>query len=218
MPTPMRRRVRTVRCRSAAHREHRTERDDQDDHRCDQAVDLAFGHGELGEQIPAVLDLQAIDRVRLGAVPDDLRADVGELGERSGVRDVQLRKGDRAVGAVLLGAVVRAGDGDVALVGDEREQVLEGCSHRRVRRLLGAAHAIPIAVVALSLYIEGGFRSTSSLNSEHLTASGSPNLMRTCQEPVWLVSPRDRADGGAMRALICDCAGPASIGHASRRV
>ena len=54
----------TEQCRTdrEAHRQHRTERDDQDDHRRDQAVDLALGHLELGEQVAAVLDLEAVDR------------------------------------------------------------------------------------------------------------------------------------------------------------
>ena len=43
-----------------AHGEHRAEGDDEDDHGRDQAVDLALGQLELGEEVAAVLDLEAL--------------------------------------------------------------------------------------------------------------------------------------------------------------
>ena len=45
-----------------AHRQHRTEGDDQDDDGGEDAVHLALGKLELGEQVAAVLDLDTLDR------------------------------------------------------------------------------------------------------------------------------------------------------------
>ena len=45
-----------------AHRQHRSEGDDQDDDGGKDAVDLALGQLELGEQVAAVLDLDTLDR------------------------------------------------------------------------------------------------------------------------------------------------------------
>ena len=69
-----------------AHGEHRTEREDEDDDRGDEAVDLALGELELGEQVAAVLDLEPLDRVELVALLDDVVADLVEFGERRGCR------------------------------------------------------------------------------------------------------------------------------------
>ena len=96
-----------------AHGEDRTERQDEDDDRRDDAVDLALGELELGEQVAAVLDLEPLDRVELVALLDDVVTDLVEFGERPGVGDVDLGEGDRAVLAHLLRAVVGRGDGDV---------------------------------------------------------------------------------------------------------
>ncbi len=60
---------------------------------------------------------------------DDVVADVLEFLERATVTDVELGECDRAVAADLLGAVVRAGDRDVALRRGEGEDVVEGGSY-----------------------------------------------------------------------------------------
>ncbi len=59
-----------------AHGEHGAEGEDQDDHRRDQAVDLALGEFERGEQVAAVLDLEPLDGVQFVALVDDVVADL----------------------------------------------------------------------------------------------------------------------------------------------
>ena len=90
-----------------AHREHRAEREDQDDDRGEDAVDLALGHLELGEDVAAVLDGEAVDIDRLVAHVPDVLAERRRLLERE-VLDVELGVGDRAVLADLTRLVVGA--------------------------------------------------------------------------------------------------------------
>ena len=61
--TPRRCRAQQGRPDRQAHREDRPEGEDEDDHGRDQPVDLALGQLELGEQVAAVLDLEAFDGV-----------------------------------------------------------------------------------------------------------------------------------------------------------
>ena len=101
-----------------AHRQHRTEGQDEDDDGGDDAEISLSGQLELAEQVTAVLDRQALDGRLLLAEVLDLLAEVGDLLEAS-VGDVELGEGDRAVGADLLRVVVRAGDRHAVLRGGE---------------------------------------------------------------------------------------------------
>src|SRR5512138_2914878 len=91
-----------------AHREDRAERDDQDDDRAEDAVDLALGQFELAEEVAAVLHLEALDRRRLLQLVAELADRVAELGQlvERAVADVELRVGDLAGRSLPLGDLV----------------------------------------------------------------------------------------------------------------
>jgi hypothetical protein len=114
-----------------SHREHRAEREDQDDDRGQDAVDLALGHLELGEDVAAVLDGEPVDSDRLVAHVPDVLAERRRL-LKGEVLDVELGVGDRAVFAGLTRLVVGAREVDGVERVDFSEQPVHRVDHRRV--------------------------------------------------------------------------------------
>ena len=103
------------------HRQHRAEGDDQDDDGGKDAVDLALRKLELGEQVAAVLDLDAFDRREPVSGVADLLAVFDQLLERA-IGNVELHEGDRC-GFSNLNRV----DGDPFDIIGDRDQLLK-CS------------------------------------------------------------------------------------------